>query len=102
MARNYKFPAPATCKLKDGAVLCVAERILALYNQATGKDQKRITDPVKQWFLAQLPAHGWAGGYFLSEVQTGYGAGCIFFVPPQQVNVSVEVTQNMLILKADD
>ena len=100
--RNYKFPTPASCKLKDGAVLCDAERILALYNQATGKEQKRITDPVKQWFLGQLLARGWAGGHFLPEVQSGHGAGCVLFVPPQQVNVSVKVTQNMLILRADE
>ncbi len=34
----FKFPTPASCMLKDRAVLCTAERILALYDQATGKD----------------------------------------------------------------
>ena len=30
---KFKFPTPKSCKLKDRAVLCTAERLLALYNQ---------------------------------------------------------------------
>lgn len=99
--RKIKFPDPGSCKLKHGAALCDAERVLALYNQATGKTQKRITDPVKQWFVAELLNHGWAGGSFLPEVQSGHGAGCVLFVPPPQVNVNVQVTNETLVLVAD-
>lgn len=102
VGRSYKFPTPASCKLKDGAVLCTAERILALYNQATGKSQQRITQPVKDWFAAEVMRHGWAGGHFLPEVQSGHGAGCVLFVPPQQVNVSINVTEKTLVLMADE
>jgi hypothetical protein len=97
----FKFPTPTSCKLKDRAVLCTAERILALYNQATGKDAKRISKSVKKWFASQAPSHGWVGGHFLPEVQSGHGAGCVLFVPPQQVNVNVKVTKTTLVLSAE-
>lgn len=97
----FKFPTPASCKLKDRAVLCTAERILALYNQATGKDAKRIAKNVKLWFSAEAPKHGWAGGHFLPEVQSGHGAGCVLFVPPSQVNVTVKVKKTTLVLEAE-
>ena len=102
MPPNYKFPTPGSCKLKDNAVLCTSDRILALYNQATGKSQQRITQPVKNWFAEEAQRNGWAGGHFLPEVQSGHGAGCVLFVPPREVNVSIEVTEKMLILDADD
>jgi hypothetical protein len=86
---DFKFPTPRSCKLKDRAVLCTADRIRALYNQETGKDAKRISKNVKKWFAAKAPSHGWAGAHFLPEVQSGHGAGCVLFVPPQQVNVNV-------------
>ena len=102
MSPSYKFPTPESCKLKDNAVLCTSDRILALYNQSTGKSQRRITQPVKDWFAAEAKLNGWAGGHFLPEVQSGHGAGCVLFVPPREVNVSIEVTEKMLILNADD
>jgi hypothetical protein len=100
--KKIKFPEPASCKLKHGAVLCTAERVLALYNQATGKTQQRITKPVEKWFTNEVPKHGWAGSNFLPEVQSGHGAGCVLFVPPQQVNVNVQVTNKTLVLVADE
>lgn len=102
VGRKFKFPEPSNCKLKDGAVLCTAERILSLYNQSTGKDQKRITQPVKNWFATEAKASGWAGGHFLPEIQSGHGAGCVLFVPPSQVNVSIQVTEKTLVLLADE
>jgi hypothetical protein len=98
---DFKFPTPESCKLKDQAVLCTAERILALYNQATGKNAQRISKNVKQWFASQAPLHGWAGCHFLPEVQSGHGAGCVLFVPPQQVNVNIKVTETTLVLQAE-
>ena len=100
--RKFKFPEPSSCKLKDGAVLCPADRILALYNQATGKTQQRITQPVKNWFATEAQQSGWAGGHFLPEIQSGHGAGCVLFVPPTQVNISVQVTEKTLVLQADE
>lgn len=98
---KFKFPTPKSCKLKDRAVLCTAERLLALYNQENEKDAKRISKAVKKWFVAEAKANGWAGGSFLPEVQSGHGAGCVLFVPPQKVNVNVVVTNTTLVLKAE-
>lgn len=98
---NFKFPTPQSCKLKDRAVLCTAERILALYNQETGKSAQRISKSVKIWFASQAPNHGWSGGHFLPEVQSGHGAGCVLFVPPQEVNISVKVKKTTLVLHAE-
>ncbi|MBD8527424.1 hypothetical protein [Pseudomarimonas arenosa] len=101
MARKYKFPDPKSCKLKDRAVLCTAERMLAIYNQAKEIDAKRISKSVRSWFAAEAQAAGWAGVHFLPEVQSGHGAGCVLFIPPQQINVSIKVTKQTLILAAE-
>lgn len=98
---EFKFPTPKSCKLKDGAVLCTTERILALYSQEIGKDAKRMSKNAKKWFASQAPLHGWAGGHFLPEVQSGHGAGRVLFVPPQQINVNVKVTKTTLVLLAE-
>ncbi len=98
---KVKYPTPDTCKLKERSVLCTAERVLKLYNQETGEDAKRIAKTVKKWFLAQLPQHGWSGGIFLPEVQTGHGAGCVLFIRPQQINLSVKVSNTTLVLHAE-
>ena len=100
--RKLKFPTPASCKLKHGAVLCTAERVIGLYNQENDEERQRITDSIKKWFTAEAEKHGWAGGHFLPEVQSGHGAGCILFVPPQQINVTVNVTRKTLVLVADE
>lgn len=98
---GFKFPTPTSCKLKDRAALCTAERILALYNQETGKDAKRISKSVKQWFASEATNHGWAGGHFLPEVQSGHGAGCVLFVPPPKVNINVQIKNTTLVLEAE-
>lgn len=98
---DYKFPTPSGCKLKDRAVLCPATRILALYNQANGAEAKRISKKVKLWFAKEAPKHGWAGGHFLPEVQSGHGAGCVLFVPPVTIDVKVVVKRTTLVLEAE-
>jgi len=99
--RKLKFPTPESCRLKDCAVFCTAARVIDLYNQENQTKRKRITDTIKQWFATEATGHGWAGGHFLPEVQTKHGAGCVLFVPPNQVNVNVTVTEKTLILFAD-
>lgn len=98
---KFKFPTPASCKLKDRAVLCTAERILALYNQFTAKNAKRISKNVKKWFAQEAQKMGWAGGHFLPEVQSGHGAGCVLFIAPPKVNVSIKVKKTTLVLQAE-
>jgi hypothetical protein len=101
MARKFKFPDPKSCKLKDRAVLCTAERILNIYNQVNGEDAQRISKNVKIWFAKEAANSHWAGVHFLPEVQSGHGAGCVLFVPPRQLNLSVTVTEKTLVLMAE-
>ena len=82
-------------------MLCNAERILDLYNQSNQKPYQRITKTVKKWFAAEAKSHGWAGGHFVPDAQSGHGAGCVLFVPPQQVNVSIKVKKTTLVLEAE-
>jgi len=98
---DFKFPTPTSCKLKDRAVLCTADRILALYNQETQKNAQRISKNVKKWFASKAAQHGWAGGHFLPEVQSGHGAGCVLFIPPQQINISIKIKKTTLVLEAE-
>jgi hypothetical protein len=56
---------------------------------------------VKKWFAEQAPQHGWAGCHFLPEVTSGHGAGCVLFVPPQTVNVTIIVKATTLVLEAE-
>ncbi|RFC37100.1 MAG: hypothetical protein DID92_2727743408 [Candidatus Nitrotoga sp. SPKER] len=102
MARKFKFPTPSSCKLKDRAVLCTAERMLIIYNQFTVSDAQRITKKIKIWFSSEAKKHGWSGTNFLPEVSSGHSGGCILFIPPQQVNVTVNVTNTTLILNSED
>ena len=98
---SYKYPTPGSCRMKDRAVLCSADRILALYNQDSGKTAKRISKTVKKWFASEATKQGWSGTHFLPDVQSGHGAGCILFLPPERVNVNVRVTRTTLILHAE-
>lgn len=99
--RKFKFPNPSDCKAGQPAMLCPAERVLKLYNQDNGKDAKRISKSVRAWFGTTAEQQGWAGVHFLPEVQSNYGAGCILWPPPPQINISVNITKQTLVLKAE-
>ena len=98
---KFKFPNPSQCKAGDLAMLCPAERVLNLYNQATGKSAKKIAKSVREWFATEAQKVGWAGVHFLPEVQSNYGAGCVLWPPPQNVNITVTVTNQILVLQAE-
>jgi hypothetical protein len=98
--RRLKFPDPKDCKAKEPAVLCPAERVIGLYNQNSGSTAKRISKTVRAWFVTQALEAGWSGVHFLPEVQSENGAGCVLWPPPQQVNVTVTVTLQTLVLHA--
>jgi hypothetical protein len=100
--RKFTFPEPGKAKLKDRAVFCTSQRILALYNQAHGEDRQKITITIKRWFATEARKSGWAGGHFLPEIQTAHTAGCVLFVPPSQINVAVTVTAQTLVLLAEE
>jgi hypothetical protein len=99
---KFKFPDPQDCKAGEPAILCPAERVINLYNQATGKQAKRIAKLVREWFAIQAKAKGWAGVHFLPEIQSNYGAGCVLWPPPRQINVEVTVTNEILVLMAEN
>lgn len=99
--RRYKFPNPGDCKAGDPAMLCPAERVLNLYNQEHSREAQRISKSVREWFATTAEENGWAGVHFLPEVQSNYGAGCVLWPPPQQINVEITVTNQILVLEAE-
>jgi len=100
--KKWKFPTPAGVKPQDRAVLCTADRVVKLYNQNSGDKAERIAKKVKSWFATEAQKRGWAGVRFLKEVQSSHGAGCILWLPPQQMNISVHVTQEVLVLRPEN
>lgn len=72
------FKRPQRADKKDRAVLCTSDRILTLYKQATGKDQQRITKPVKQWFAKEAENHGWSGGHFYQKFNLAMALGVFY------------------------
>ena len=100
--KKWKFPTPADVKPQERAVLCTADRVIKLYNQNNGGKAKRIAKSVRSWFAGEAKKRGWAGVRFLKEVQSAHGAGCILWLPPQQINVTVQVTQEVLVLRPED
>jgi hypothetical protein len=102
MGPNHKFPKPDGVKPKEGAVLCPADRVLALYNQGTGKKAKKIAKAVRRWFYAEAKRKGWAGLRFLKDVQSAHGAGCVLWLAPQELNVSITITKEVHVLHSSE
>ncbi|OGA56044.1 MAG: hypothetical protein A3F74_19435 [Betaproteobacteria bacterium RIFCSPLOWO2_12_FULL_62_58] len=61
---------------------------------------QRIAKKVRGWFAAEAIKKGWAGIHFLPEIQSAHGAGCVLWLPPQQINVKINVTKQTLVLLA--
>jgi hypothetical protein len=99
MAKAFRFPRPADYGAGQPAVLCPADRVLALYNGLSGDGAERIAKKVRRWFLDEARRAGWAGVHFLKEVQTNYGGGCVLWRPPDQINVQVTVNEKVLVLR---
>jgi hypothetical protein len=98
--RNYKFPHPDDVSPGQGAVLCPSDRVLALYNQESGapKKAKSISKKVREWFFNHAHQQGWAGVRFLKDVQTSEASGCVLWIPPREINLSVNLTAQTLVL----
>lgn len=75
--RPYKFPKANERSEAKPAVLCSSDRVLKLYEQETGKEAKRISKSVRNWFTDKALADGWDAVGFLPEVQSQHGAGCV-------------------------
>ncbi len=96
---KIKFPDPKKCTLENPVVLCPAERLLGLYNQDSGKTAKKISKTVRSWFAKEASSKGWAGVNFVPDVQSKYGAGGVLWLPPQQINIKITKTTNVLVLQ---
>lgn len=101
MARPFKFPDPNDYPLKSPAVLCPADRVINLYNQANGLQAQRISQSVREWFYSSAHHAGWGGAHFLPEVQSNHGAGCILWVGYRGIPQSMQLmlTQQTLIIQ---
>ena len=93
MPRKHKFPEPQDYAAKDPVILCPADRVVTLYNEATGKDARRLAKKMKEWFVEEALRKGWADCQFPPEVQSKHGGGAILLNPP-----SVKVTLNQIII----
>ncbi len=102
MPKKFKFPPPGKCTFDDPVLICPAERVIKLYNQEVRKDAKKISMKVRKWFTAEAHKRGWAAVRFVKEVQSGHGGGCILWISPRQLNVTVVVTARTLVLVESD
>jgi hypothetical protein len=102
MSRKIKFPTPADCKPAEPAVLCPADRVIGLYNQDSGYTAQRIAKKVRTWFRTEAIKKGWAGVRFLTDVQSSHGAGCVLWRPPDQVNISITITNQLVLVNQAD
>lgn len=82
VTKPHKFPSAADRSEAKPAVLCPSERVLKLYEQGTGKEAKKISKSVREWFTDQALSKGWDGVGFLPEAQSQNGAGCVLVKKP--------------------
>lgn len=94
MPKKHKFPEPKDYAAKDPVILCPADRVVTLYNEATGKGAKRIAKKMKEWFADEATKKGWAACEFPPEVQSKHGGGAILLNPP-----AVKVTVQQIIIQ---
>ena len=78
--RSFKFPDPGDRSANDPAILCPAERVLALYNQDSGDTAQRIAKKVKAWFAQRARELGWTHVAWFKEAGTNHGAGCVLAI----------------------
>ena len=94
--KKLKFPDPKDYPAKNPVVLCPADRVIGLYNQATGNNAERIAKKLKEWFEKEAILKGWASCRFVPEVQSRHGAGCMLLNP-----LSVTVTLHKIEIHLD-
>lgn len=97
MAKKFKFPDPNDYPPKSPAVLCPADRVLNLYNQANQAEAKRISKKVREWFYDESHQKGWKGIHFMPEVQSQHGAGCLLWSEQKTVPAGVDAVTFTLI-----
>jgi len=78
---GFKFPDPKKRSENHPAVLCDGEKILGLYNQATGNNAARVSKKVQTWFRDEAHNKGWTGIGYLPGDKTTDGYTAILWVP---------------------
>lgn len=81
---RHAFPTPINTKSDPRASLCSTDRLLVLYNKQQGKNQKRLTSVVKDWFKDTAHKAGWHEVAFLEDTQTGQITGCMLCASPHK------------------
>lgn len=76
---KFKFPDPNKRSVADPTILMPAERVLALYNQETGSDAKRVSPKVQAWTKEAGHEAGFDGVVFTEDATPGQGRGCILW-----------------------
>jgi hypothetical protein len=95
--KKLKFPKPDEYQANTPLIFCPAERVIGLYNQATGKDAKKMAKKLKEWFIKEAKSKGWAGCHVVPEVQSKHGAGYVLLNPP---SVSISINKVTIVFPA--
>jgi len=80
MPPTYKFPDYRDRSPNEPSIHCTAERVLALYNQDSGKTAKRISQAVRTWFTRTAKKQGWTDVQWFRDASTKNGAGCVLSI----------------------
>lgn len=70
MARPFLFPDPKDRSINAPSIIASAAQVLGTYNQANGEEREKVTDVVKEWFVKEALAQGWASADF-------HGSECV-------------------------
>lgn len=95
MGRHFKFPDAGDRSPNQPAVMCPAERVLALFNQHSGDKGQRISAKVKTWFTTMSLSRGWGHIWWFEDVLTNRSSGCVMSIPTTTITVpeSYELTE---------
>lgn len=83
---RYAFPSLGSINSDPANSFCSAERLLKIYNKHLGRNQKKLTKAVKEWFKSAAHQSGWHTVRFLEDVQTGQTSGCMLAVSSHKGN----------------
>ncbi|MFK4752369.1 hypothetical protein [Oceanobacter antarcticus] len=82
-----KFVFPTPDKLVHGTRLafCSKSRILQLFNKYKRSSQKKLTKPVKDWFIGEALRMGWANAIETPADQAGTDEGITLLAPNNEL-----------------
>ena len=69
MLRPFVFPDPDDRSKNDPSIIVTSQQVIGIYNQynSEGDEMQRVTDKVKEWFLAYSKEQGWDESTFASN-----------------------------------